>query len=252
MTCWTKSSEQFSLFLSFSSQLLLLSKVSLYLSLSSLSFDIRSFSIKFFVCGVHLFYVKIISFLKTDTFGRREDPGLVRNSGLYMSLAFPNLSWWLWSGKRKKGKLHNGSSLNSSGESNVLELDVLKFPVAGGGNVASDSRRVRRKWRSQEQGKIDKEYDVVLVPSDGGCFSDSESADDSDWSIGWSEPHAPGFLSEDEIDGGFGVLVPCYGRGHGGKRGSEKNRLGIVGSVSDYAAESRKYMEQWLSSLQAS
>ncbi|KAJ8447616.1 hypothetical protein Cgig2_031670 [Carnegiea gigantea] len=155
-----------------------------------------------------------------------------------MSLAFPNLSWWLWSGKRKEGKLHNGSSLNSSNESNVLELDVLKFPVAGGNNVASDSRRVRRKWRSQEQGKIDKEYDVVLVPSDGGHFSDSESADDSDWSIGWSEPHAPGFLSEDEIDGGFGVLVPCYGRGrgHGGKRGGEKNRLGNVGSVSDYAA----------------
>lgn len=251
MTCWAKSSEQFILFLSFSflyNFCFYPNFLSRFISLFRYSkFLDQVFSLwgSFILCEDYFF-------LKTDTFGRREDQGLARNSGLYMSLAFPNLSWWLWSGKRKEGKLHNGSSLNSSNESNVLELDVLKFPVAGGGKIASDSRRVRRKWRGQEQGKIDKEYDVVLVPSDGGCFSDSESADDSDWSIGWSEPHAPGFLSEDEIDGGFGVLVPCYGRGHGGKRSNEKNRLGNVGSVSDYAAESRKYMEQWLSSLQAS
>lgn len=169
-----------------------------------------------------------------------------------MSLALPNWSWWLLSGKRKDSKLKNGSSLNSSSaESNVLELDVLKFNAVSGGNIASTSKRVRRKWRSREEGKVDREYDVVLVPSDGGGFSDTES-DDSDWSIGWSEPHGPGFLSDDEIDGGFGVLVPCYGRGHGGKRGSEKNRIGNVGNVPDYSAESRKYIERWLSSLQGS
>jgi len=44
---------------------------------------------------------------------------------------------------------------------------------------------VRRKWNSREERrKMDREYDVVLVPSDGGCVSGSES-DDYDWSIGW-------------------------------------------------------------------
>nr|GMC67525.1 Amelogenin, X like [Ipomoea batatas] len=37
----------------------------------------------------------------------------------------------------------------------------------------------------------------------------SES-DDSDWSIGWLEPHAPDFQSDDEADNSFAVLVPCY------------------------------------------
>ncbi|GAB2290340.1 hypothetical protein Dimus_024619 [Dionaea muscipula] len=131
-----------------------------------------------------------------------------------MSVALTNLSWWLWSGKRKEANLRNGSSLNSAADSNLLELDVVKFPQVIGSNATSKSRRVSRKWHTREERKIDKEYDVVLVPSDGGCISDSES-DGSDWSVGWSEPHAPGFLSDDENDGGFGVLVPCYGRGCG-------------------------------------
>lgn len=141
-----------------------------------------------------------------------------------MSIAFPNLSWWLWSGKKKDAKLQKGSSLNSSPELNVLELDVLKFSGISEteSKLASKSRRVRRKWHRQEGGKIDMEHDGVLVPSDGGCSSDSDS-DASDWSIGWSEPHASGFLSEDEIDGGFGVLVRCYGRGSGGKQDFRKN-----------------------------
>ena len=32
----------------------------------------------------------------------------------------------------------------------------------------------------------------------------------SDWSIGWLKPHGPEFLSDDETDDSFAVLVPCY------------------------------------------
>ncbi|KAH6803799.1 hypothetical protein C2S51_032046 [Perilla frutescens var. frutescens] len=76
---------------------------------------------------------------------------------------------------------------------------------------SSSNRKVKKKWKSREERsrRIDKEYDVVLVPSDGVCLSGSES-DDSDWSIGWLEPHAPDFQSDDEADDSFAVLVPCY------------------------------------------
>ncbi|GFP90688.1 hypothetical protein PHJA_001212900 [Phtheirospermum japonicum] len=73
------------------------------------------------------------------------------------------------------------------------------------------SRKAKRKWKSREERskRVDKEHDVVLVPSDGVCLSGSES-DESDWSIGWLEPHAPGFQSDDDMDDSFAVLVPCY------------------------------------------
>ncbi|KAK8489986.1 hypothetical protein V6N11_065409 [Hibiscus sabdariffa] len=32
------------------------------------------------------------------------------------------------------------------------------------------------------------------------------SISSQEWSIGWEEPHGPGF----QVDGGFAVLVPCY------------------------------------------
>lgn len=165
-----------------------------------------------------------------------------------MSVAFPNLSWWLWSGKKIDAKLpKRSSSLNSPPEFDGMELDMVKFPVI---NVASNSRRSRRKFCSQEERKVDKDLDVVLVSSDGGCSSESES-DSSDWSIGWSEPHGSGFLSEDEIEGGFGVLVRCYGSRSGGKQdaGNDfRDSNGIVPEV--FSADNKKYMEQWLSSLQ--
>ncbi|XP_078430597.1 uncharacterized protein LOC144702433 isoform X2 [Wolffia australiana] len=81
------------------------------------------------------------------------------------------------------------------------------------------SARPRRKWQSREERwrKVDREFDVVIVPSDGGgCLSGSES-DDSDWSIGWLEPHAPDFFAdaeppEPDAESSFAVLVPCYAR----------------------------------------
>ncbi|OIW16559.1 hypothetical protein TanjilG_17732 [Lupinus angustifolius] len=131
-----------------------------------------------------------------------------------MAVAFTNLSWWLWSGKHQDSGIPNGSSINSSADPNVWESDILRFPLVMQQNIGSSSRRVKRKWHSREERKVDREYDVVLVPSDGGCVSGSES-DDSDWSIGWLEPHGPGFPSDDETDNSFAVLVPCYGKDYG-------------------------------------
>lgn len=79
--------------------------------------------------------------------------------------------------------------------------------------ASSRRRREARRWhdRSSRGNQIDSEFDVVIVPSDGISMSGSES-DDSDWSVGWFEPHCPGFLdNESEEDSSFAVLVPCYG-----------------------------------------
>ncbi|TKY74436.1 hypothetical protein E2542_SST03197 [Spatholobus suberectus] len=109
----------------------------------------------------------------------------------------------------------NGSPINSSADSVKWELDVLRFPLVMEANVPSSSKRVKHKFHTME---IDREYDVVIVQSDDGCVSGSES-DDSDWSIGWLEPHGTGFSSDDdethETDNGFAVLVPCYGCNYG-------------------------------------
>lgn len=55
---------------------------------------------------------------------------------------------------------------------------------------------------------MDHEFDFVLVPSDGVYMSGSES-DDSDWSVGWFEPHSASF-TDNEDEEKFQVLVPSY------------------------------------------
>ncbi|XP_048439128.1 uncharacterized protein LOC125476736 [Pyrus x bretschneideri] len=173
---------------------------------------------------------------------------MVRKRGFYP--AFTQLSWWLWSGKQKEPRIPKGSSSNSSPDSGMRETDALKFPSVKGSNMASSSSRsVKRKWHSREERKIDREYDVVLVPSEGGCVSGSES-EASDWSVGWLEPVGPGFQRDDDADDSFAVLVPCYGHViHDMVKDSKNNILSTVGNIPD---ESTKYMEEWLSSLRNS
>lgn len=165
-----------------------------------------------------------------------------------MAIAFKPLSWLRWRGKKiQEPKVFPSET---SSELEMWELDTLKFPVSQNGNMKSSTRRVRKSWRSRVEKKMDKDHDAVLVPSDGGCVSGSES-DDSDWSIGWLEPHGPGFQSDD-FDNSFAVLVPCYGRGRGYQEDNSKSKFpSTVGNISDlYAADKMKFMEQWLSSLQ--
>lgn len=171
-----------------------------------------------------------------------------------MAIEFTNVSWWLWSGEQHEHedpKVPSGTSVNPSPDPGLWEADTVKFPLVHGGSLGPSSRRVKRKWHSREARKIDKEYDVVLVPSDGGCLSGSDS-DDSDWSIGWLEPHGPAFRTDDDSDDSFAVLVPCYGRGRGELEDNVKDKIfDTIGNIPDlYATESKKYMEQWLSSLQ--
>lgn len=167
-------------------------------------------------------------------------------------MAIRHISWWISGGQRQQHITVNGSSLNSSPDSGLWDQNNVNFSSVKG--IASSSRRIKRKWNSREERKIDREHDIVLVPSDGGCVSDSES-DGSDWSIGWLEPHGPGFQTDDdsETDDSFAVLVPCYGRLHQDLELNPKNiTLGAFGKIADgYSDESKKYMEQWLSSLQS-
>lgn len=168
-----------------------------------------------------------------------------------MDVAFNRLSCWLWGTKDHESA---NSALNSSSDfpSGFLEPDSVKFQTVNGTRMRSSSRRFERKWQSREERKvgIDREYDAVIVPSDGGCLSGSES-DDSDWSIGWMEPHAPDFHSEEDEDGEstFAVLVPCYGRGRCLK--SEVLKSHVLGSVAEYngfSSEGIEYIQRWLSS----
>jgi hypothetical protein len=56
---------------------------------------------------------------------------------------------------------------------------------------------------------MDPEFDLVIVPADGISMSGSDS-EDSDWSVGWFEPHHSDF-TDNELEDSFAVLVPCYG-----------------------------------------
>ncbi|KAE9609089.1 hypothetical protein Lal_00020230 [Lupinus albus] len=172
-----------------------------------------------------------------------------------MDTAFSHLAWWLWSRKNQESILSNGSSTNSSADSGMKELDALRFPLINQENVPSSSTRVKLKCYSREEKKIDREYDVVLVPSDAGYVSGSES-DDSDWSIGWLEPHGAEFSSGNdeshEMDNSFAVLVPCYGSNYSSmeEEDPKSNLLSNVGNFPDgYSEESKKYVENWINSL---
>ncbi|KAM7274680.1 hypothetical protein ACFE04_016546 [Oxalis oulophora] len=137
-----------------------------------------------------------------------------------MALSFTRFPYyWSWKGtsggtddnrtsSKEKEPVSNGYSVNSSTEWGFglnSSSDTVKLST----KFASTPRKVKKKWQSREQRRIDHEYDVVLVPSDGVCLSESES-DDSDWSIGWLEPHGPDFDSDAESDNSYAVLVPCY------------------------------------------
>ncbi|KAK7410469.1 hypothetical protein VNO78_01272 [Psophocarpus tetragonolobus] len=159
-----------------------------------------------------------------------------------MDVTFSYLWWWLCKGKQQEPRISNRSTINSSTNSVMWQLDGLKFPPVMQANVPSSSKRVpssskrvKHEWHSGVEQKIDREYDVVVVSSDGDCVSGSES-DDSDWSIGWLEPHGTGFSRDDdethEIDNSFAVLVPCYGCNYGAimeKEGTKSNLFSTFG-----------------------
>lgn len=171
-----------------------------------------------------------------------------------MSVSLTRFSWWYWSNGKEKEPIGSCS-------------DSMKLSCSKKKDANLSSKKVKKKWQSREERKrvVDKEYDVVLVPSDGVCLSASEeSSYDSDWSIGWMEPHAPDFFQSDDegsdsdvADNSFAVLVPCYRNDCKAVKMEDFDQqqqptnhfLNVVTNGLP-AAESNKYMDQWLASLQ--
>ncbi|KAJ4714556.1 Ribosomal RNA small subunit methyltransferase A [Melia azedarach] len=166
-----------------------------------------------------------------------------------MAVSLTRFSWWLWGGNKEKEPVSNGSSKNPSSSNEWTFGDTMKFPST---RIASTPRKVKKKWQSREERRMDREFDVVLVPSDGGVCASASESDDSDWSIGWLEPHGADFQSDDESDNSFAVLVPCYRRGCEELVGGSNNQLlnAIKNLPLEFSPEGNKFMEQWLSSLQ--
>ncbi|KAG2240550.1 hypothetical protein Bca52824_090692 [Brassica carinata] len=97
-----------------------------------------------------------------------------------------------------------------------------------------------------------KELELESFGSSGSesvALSAASAAVD-EWSVGWTEPHGPGFQSDEEgDDGGFLVLVPCY---RAVSEGSGNNQLltAVKNLPNGFSSDGKNYMDQWLSSLQ--
>ncbi|XVF61509.1 hypothetical protein PTKIN_Ptkin08bG0135600 [Pterospermum kingtungense] len=172
-----------------------------------------------------------------------------------MAVSFPGFPWWFWkSANKEKQPASNGSSLNSLNSSSsssdwglgLRESETVKFRT----KIASANGK--GKWQSSEERRlVDKEFDVVVVPSDGMYMSGYES-DGPEWSIGWEEPHSPGFLADVEDDGGFAVLVRCYRPGCKELVGRTNNQLlSVIENLPNgFSSGGTNSVQQWFSSLQ--
>ncbi|KAG5382220.1 hypothetical protein IGI04_033690 [Brassica rapa subsp. trilocularis] len=105
-----------------------------------------------------------------------------------MAVSFPRLPRWLCGGGGGNAKKESKGSPPS-----------LKKTIKSESSCSTTVKKVKRGWigRGGEEEKMGN----VVFPE----------PDDPEWSIGWVEPHGPGFKSEDDTGGGgFVVLVPCY------------------------------------------
>lgn len=153
-----------------------------------------------------------------------------------MASSFPGFPWWFWGGGSKDKQRVSNGSLNSSSDLGLglREPETVKFPT----KVAPS----KGKWQgSEELMMVDKEYDLVVVPSDG-----------PEWSIGWEEPHGSAFQGDCEDDGGFSVLVPCYRPGCKELVEGPNNQLlsAIKNLPNGFSSEGSNSVQQWFSSLQ--
>ncbi|KAE8709466.1 protein SGT1-like protein [Hibiscus syriacus] len=168
-----------------------------------------------------------------------------------MAVSFPGFPWWFrGGGNKEKPPVSNGSSLNSLNSSSdwglgLRESETVKFPAK------ISRRKAKAKWQgSEERRVVDEEFDVMLVPSEGVHLSGYES-EGPEWSIGWEEPHGPGFQGHDEDDGGFAVLVPCYKPGCKELVQSPNNQLltAIENLPTGFSSEGSNSVQQWFSSF---
>ncbi|CAN8264246.1 unnamed protein product [Cochlearia groenlandica] len=152
-----------------------------------------------------------------------------------MAVSFPRLPRWLCGGntKDRDKKESKGSSSSSS-----LNPSLKKVKTVSSSTV----KKIKRGWIGRGGGGGGGEEDKlgnVVFPE----------ADDPEWSIGWVEPHGPGFKTDDDDDddnnnnGGFVVLVPCY------KKVIDGSGNHILNGFFSPPTPAVKNMEQWLSSM---
>jgi hypothetical protein len=155
-------------------------------------------------------------------------------------MALNRFTQWLWPGGARRVATHELPTAALAGSSfpdfpsGFRDPDTVTFYTAGSGARRARPRRVgNRRRRSRGEPRVDREYDMVIVPSDGGgCLSGSES-DDSDWSIGWLEPQAPELQTDGDPENCFAVLVPCYSRGRVEHPGRAEGRFLGAGTLAD-------------------
>ncbi|GMJ08699.1 Clavata complex interactor 2 [Hibiscus trionum] len=145
-----------------------------------------------------------------------------------MAVSFSGFPWWFRSvGNKDKQLISNGSSLNPSSSSDTVKFQTKIAPSKG-------------KWAGGEKTRV--------VQSDGLLLSGYES-DGPEWSIGWEEPHGPGFQAD---DGGFAVLVPCYKPGCKELLHGPNNQLlsAIKNLSNGFCSEGSNSMQQGFPTLQ--
>ncbi|CAH8374974.1 unnamed protein product [Eruca vesicaria subsp. sativa] len=136
-----------------------------------------------------------------------------------MAVSFPRLPRWLCGGKKESKGSSSSSSLKKTCNNKT-------------GSSSSSVKKIKRGWIGRGGGEEEKMGNVVFP-----------QPDDPEWSIGWVEPHGPGFKSEDDTAcGGFVVLVPCYKKLVDGS-GNQ------IPTAFFSPAPDGKNMEQWLSSM---
>lgn len=109
--------------------------------------------------------------------------------------------------------------------SNALkEREMVKFPLVKENKMEKGPPPQRKRQDKREETRAEKEYDVVFGD---WCFLSGSESDESDWSIGWSEPLGSNFQSNDNDDG-FAVLVPCYTHGCKKIEGSKNVLLSAI------------------------
>lgn len=116
-----------------------------------------------------------------------------------MAVSFPRLPRWLCgrSNTKDREKKESIPKVSSS-----LSPSLKKTKTGSSSSSSSVKKTKRGGWIGRGGGSVGEEEKMgnVVFPE----------PDDPEWSIGWVEPHGPGFKSEDDDCGGFVVLVPCY------------------------------------------
>ncbi|CAN1341005.1 hypothetical protein LINPERPRIM_LOCUS39036 [Linum perenne] len=106
-----------------------------------------------------------------------------------------------------------------------------------------------REPRISNGSSLTVKQDADLLESDTLRFplAKGRESDDSDYSIGWLEPHGPDFQSDEDNDDSFAVLVPCYGHVKDKEfQDSSQNGIGAIVNIPDGFSEGKSCVSDLL------